>query len=259
MTLNELDDTDLERPNAFTGGAARHGQESSKAVVLAARYAGLDGPELLRALITREFFGRLAVVSSFGAESAAILAMVAEADRNTPVLLLDTGKLFGETLRYRDRLIDQLGLADVRTITPDRVRLSAADPDGMLWLADPDACCGLRKVEPLGRALADFDAWVSGRKRYQDIERAVLPMFETNADGRVKINPLAGWSRARVVGELLRRDLPRHPLEAEGYLSIGCYTCTDRVRPGEDLRAGRWRGLDKTECGIHTPARRGKR
>jgi phosphoadenosine phosphosulfate reductase len=182
--------------------------------------------------------------------------MVADIDRSIPVLFLDTGKLFGETLRYRDRLIERLGLADVRTITPDRAKLSAADPDGMLWLRDPDACCGLRKVEPLGRALTGFDAWVSGRKRYQGVERAALSTFETDADGRVKINPLAGWSRARVVGELLRRNLPRHPLETGGYLSIGCYTCTDRVAPGEDLRAGRWRGLDKSECGIHVTAPR---
>jgi phosphoadenosine phosphosulfate reductase len=258
MTLNEMDDTDPEQPQASPTIEERPGRNPDEAGRLTARYAGLDGPELLRSLIDREFFGRLAVVSSFGAESAAILAMVAEIDRTTPVLFLDTGKLFGETLRYRDRLVARLGLSDVRTIAPDPVKLSSADPDGMLWLRDPDACCRLRKVEPLGRALTGFAAWVSGRKRYHGAERTALPVFETDADGRVKINPLAGWSRARVIGELLRRDLPRHPLEAEGYLSIGCYTCTDRVPRGEDLRAGRWRGLDKSECGIHftSPPRR---
>jgi phosphoadenosine phosphosulfate reductase len=250
MSLDEVGGTDSEQRSGLAGGPSR---ERSEVDQLAARYAGLDGSELLRALITREFFGRLAVVSSFGAESAAILAMVADIDPVTPVLFLDTGKLFGETLRYRDRLVDRLDLADVRTIAPDLTSLSAADPDGMLWLRDPDACCALRKVEPLERALAGFDAWISGRKRYHGGERTALPLFETDAAGRIKVNPLAGWPRSRVVAELLRRGLPRHPLEAEGYLSIGCYTCTDRVAASEHLRAGRWRGLDKTECGIHVP------
>ena len=258
MTLSETDDAEPEPPQAFPAAGEYRERDPGEAGRLAARYAGLDGADLLRALMTREFFGRLAVVSSFGTESAAILAMVAEIDRSTPVVLLDTGKLFGETLRYRDRLVDRLGLSDIRTITPDPAKLSAADPDGMLWLRDPDACCALRKVEPLSRALAGFDAWVSGRKRYQGGDRAALPVFENDADGRIKINPLAGWSRARLVGELLRRDLPRHPLEDAGYLSIGCYTCTDRVQPGEDVRAGRWRGLAKTECGIHAPGPRFK-
>jgi phosphoadenosine phosphosulfate reductase len=259
MTLHELDDTASVHLAPFPAVDECQEQESSEAAGLTARYAGLDGPELLRVLITCEYFGRIAVVSSFGAESAAILAMVAEIDRRTPVLFLDTGKLFGETLRYRDRLVDHLDLSDVRTISPDPVKLSAADPNSMLWSGDPDACCALRKVEPLGRALGGFAAWISGRKRYHGGARAALPVFETDAQGRVKVNPLAGWSRAKVVEELLRRGLPRHPLEAQGYLSIGCYTCTDRVGPGEDLRAGRWRGLGKTECGIHAPAPPGKR
>lgn len=249
MALNDAEDPDPEQPQALADQLHLHAPDD--AARLAARYSGLDGSELLRALMTREFFGRLALVSSFGAESAALLAMAADIDPAIPVLFLDTSKLFGETLRYRDRLVDRLGLSDVRTIAPDLVKLSVADPDGMLWLHDPDACCALRKVEPLESALAGFDAWLSGRKRYQGGDRAALPVFETDGAGRIKVNPLAGWSRTRVIGELLRRGLPRHPLEAEGYLSIGCYTCTDRVSPGEDVRAGRWRGLEKTECGIH--------
>lgn len=256
MTWDEVSDPDPERPRSFAATNAHEARNRSEIDRLAARYGDLDGAALLRPLIEREFSGRLAVVSSFGAESAVTLAMVADIDPGTPVLFLDTGKLFGETLRYRDRLVDRLGLSDVRTMAPDRVRLSAADPDGMLWLRDPDACCAVRKVEPLARALDGFDAWMSGRKRYHSGERAALPVFEADTDGRVKVNPLAGWSRARVIGELRRRDLPRHPLEAEGYLSIGCYTCTDRVQEGEDLRAGRWRGIEKTECGIHFTALR---
>jgi phosphoadenosine phosphosulfate reductase len=215
------------------------------------RYAGLAGEALLRILIEQEFRGRLAVVSSFGAESAALLALVAEIDRRVPILFLDTGKLFGETLRYRDRVIAALGLTDVRSLHPQGEQLAEDDADSMLWLADPDRCCALRKVGPLASALHGFAAWVSGRKRYQGAARATLPVFEADGTGRIKINPLAGWSRAQIEAVLATRNLPRHPMVADGYLSIGCMNCTDRVRPGEDPRAGRWRGRVKTECGIH--------
>jgi phosphoadenosine phosphosulfate reductase len=220
---------------------------------LTLRHRGRDGTVLLRPLIEREFRGRLAVVSSFGAESAVILAQVAEIDRRTPILFIDTGKLFGETLCYRDELIAHLGLEDVRTIVPDSKDVAANDPSGALWRSSADRCCAMRKVQPLARALGGFDAWISGRKRYHGAMRADLPVFESDPQGRVKINPLAGWSRSRIVQELVARDLPRHPLEAEGYASIGCAPCTDRVLPGEDLRAGRWRNREKTECGIHLP------
>lgn len=218
---------------------------------LTARYGSLDGTALLRPLIEWEFAGRLAVVSSFGAESAIVLASVAEIDRHTPVLFVDTGKLFSETLRYRDRLVRRLGLTDVRTISPEPRRLAVEDPNALLWLKNPDRCCAARKVEPLLGALEGFAAWISGRKRYQGGARAALPVFESDAAGRIKVNPLAQWSRERVEREFRVRNLPRHPLEADGYASIGCVTCTDRVLAGEPPRAGRWRGADKTECGIH--------
>jgi phosphoadenosine phosphosulfate reductase len=253
MDLQDADIDDAEPAVPAQRVIAQWQPAAARLHDLNARYGGLDGAALLRPLIEHEFCRRLAVVSSFGAESAVILAMVAEIDQNTPVLFLDTGKLFSETLRYRDRLVTRLGLADVRTITPDPRRLAAADAHGMLWLQDPDSCCAIRKVEPLASALAGLHAWVSGRKRYQSAGRAMLPPFEPDGETRIKINPLATWSRSRVVAEFLRRDLPRHPLEACGYLSIGCLTCTDRVRPDENLRAGRWRGRDKTECGIHSP------
>jgi len=216
------------------------------------RYLGLAGKALLIPLIEQEFRGRLAVVSSFGAGSAALLALVAEIDRGVPILFLDTGKLFGETLRYRDRVIAALGLTDVRTLSPQAEQLAADDVDSMLWLADPDRCCALRKVGPLASALHEFAAWMSGRKRYQGAARATLPVFEADGTGRIKINPFAGWSPAQIEAVFATRNLPRHPLVADGYLSIGCMTCTDRVRPGEDPRAGRWRGRGKTECGIHS-------
>lgn len=221
-----------------------------RAAELRALYGHLDGLELLEPMIRAEFAGGIALVSSFGAEAAVLLDLVAEIDRSVPVLFVDTRKLFGETLRYRDRLIDRLGLSDVRTLRPTKEDEAAKDPAGNLWLSNPDACCAFRKVAPLKPAIAEFDAWISGRKRYQGQTRSTLSVIE--ADGRqVKINPLAPWSRERLEAWMEARDLPHHPLEEDGYLSIGCMPCTDRVAPGEDIRAGRWRGRTKTECGIH--------
>ena len=209
-----------------------------------------DAEDVLRTAIRDEFPGRIALVSSFGADSAVLLHMVSRIDPSLPVVFVDSGKMFGETLAYRDRLIEQLGLTDVRTVQPDAVQVAEADGNGFLFRDDPDQCCNIRKVQPLRAGLNGFDAWISGRKGYQTASRALLPAFES--DGlRVKVNPLAGWTRAAVDRYMDAHDLPRHPLVADGFVSIGCYTCTDRVAPGEDARAGRWRGADKTECGIH--------
>jgi phosphoadenosine phosphosulfate reductase len=179
--------------------------------------------------------------------------MVAGIDRATPVIFLDTGKLFPETLQYRDRLMQQLGLIDLRTARPEPPRIAAVDPAGTLWSTDPDVCCWQRKVEPLDEALAGFAAWITGRKRYQGGVRRNLPMVETGQDGRIKINPLAGWSLEDIAHYFAEHDLPHHPLEAQGYHSIGCTTCTVPGGPGEHVRAGRWAGFDKNECGIHLP------
>jgi phosphoadenosine phosphosulfate reductase len=214
------------------------------------RYRGLEGEALLAPLIEREFPGRIALLSSFGSEAALLLDMVARIDRSVPVVFLDTGKLFGETLRYRDQLVRQLGLTDLRVLRPDPVAVEREDPAGDLWHRDPDACCALRKVLPLRNALAGFGACISGRKRYQGGLRVGLQTIEA-AEGRIKVNPLAGWSRDRILEAFAARDLPPHPLEADGFLSIGCMPCTDRVAPGADPRSGRWAGLAKTECGIH--------
>ncbi len=211
------------------------------------------GLALLRRAIERDHAGRLAVVSSFGADSAMLLALVAEIDRSVPVLFLETGMHFPQTLAYRDALIERLGLTDVRDIRPDPAQVAGRDPRGDLHLFIPDDCCTLRKVAPLARALAGFDAWATGRRRQQSATRAALPFRET-VDGRVKFNPLADWSVERIADELARRGLPRHPLLRQGFASIGCAPCTRAVRPGEDARAGRWAGQGKTECGIHRPA-----
>jgi len=222
---------------------------------LSSAVAGLSAPEFLRTAL-RAFAGRIALVSSFGAEAAVLLHMAAAVDSSLPVIFLDTGKLFGETRRYRDTLIRRLGLHDVRSIEPDAKRLAAEDPQGMLWHSAPDRCCALRKVEPLARALAPFDAWINGRKRSHGASRAHLPLVE-QAEGRIKLNPLANWSAEDVAAYFAAHDLPHHPLEAEGYRSIGCLPCTEPAAPGEGPRAGRWRGHDKTECGIHLLSARG--
>ena len=217
------------------------------------RFESAEPIDVLRGMILEEFPGKVALVSSFGAESAALLHLIAQVDRATPVVFLDTGKLFGETKRYRDQLIALLGLTGVRSVAPDPAAVAARDPKGILWSQNPDACCTLRKIEPLKRALAPFDAWFTGRKAFQAATRAALPVFEIDS-GRIKINPIVRWTKADLDAYFTAHDLPHHPLEADGYLSIGCMPCTSRVEPGEDARAGRWRGSDKIECGIHLPA-----
>ncbi len=204
---------------------------------------------LARALRDPEV-GRLALVSSFGAESVALLHMVSVIDRTTPVLFLDTEMLFAETLTYQMEVAERLRLTDVRILHPDRHDLFTGDNEGLLHLHDPDGCCALRKTLPLQKALDGFDGWITGRKQYQGAARAALPFFE--ADGpHLKVNPLAHWNRTDVQDYMTENRLPRHPLVAQGYPSIGCAPCTTRVQPGEDARAGRWRNTAKTECGIH--------
>jgi len=209
------------------------------------------GPlEILEFAIKSEFAGRLALVSSFGAEAAVLLHMTAQVDPSTPVVFLETGKHFAQTLQYRNELQQRLGLTDVRSIAPDAGELAAEDPDGDLWRRDTDACCGLRKVRPLDRALAEFDAWITGRKQFHGGQRARLPVFEASAP-HIKVNPLARQSKNEIDAYFAAHDLPHHPLVAQGFPSIGCWPCTRPVGEGGDLRAGRWAGADKTECGIH--------
>lgn len=200
-----------------------------------------------------EIFGRdkLALVSSFGTESAALLKVMADVDPAIPVIFLDTGWLFEETLAYRDTLTAKLGLSDVRSIKPLEETLKREDPERDLWFSDPDACCRIRKVEPLARALKPFSAWINGRKRFQGGLRAEIPVVEQDG-ARLKFNPFANISREAIEAIYKTADLPPHPLVAKGFLSVGCMPCTSRAEDDEDARAGRWRGRDKTECGIHT-------
>ncbi|PVB59457.1 phosphoadenylyl-sulfate reductase [Labrenzia sp. 011] len=225
----------------------------AEVATLNAQFEGATAHEILLTAIRHQFAGGIAMVSSFGADSAVLLHMVARIDPSTPVVFVDTVKLFPATILYRDQLIETLGLTSVRTHKPEEEELAARDPAGMLWMSDTDACCHIRKVVPLARALKGFEAWISGRKRFQSSTRSQLDYFEVD-DGRVKVNPLADWTAADILDYARTHDLPPHPLVAQGYPSIGCLPCTSKVAPGEDPRAGRWRGQDKTECGIHWPS-----
>lgn len=218
---------------------------------LDARLNDASPVDIIRAAV--EVVGRekLALVSSFGTESAALLKFAADVDPAIPVVFLDTGWLFEETLAYRNTLIDHLGLTDVRTIHPLTEDVARQDADRELWLTDPDACCHLRKVEPLIRALAPFDAWLNGRKRFQGGARAAIPVVERDGE-RLKFNPLANVTAEELKALYTEANLPQHPLVASGFASVGCMPCSSRSAPGEeDARAGRWRGRAKTECGIH--------
>lgn len=215
-----------------------------------------DAQTVLRHALEDTEIGQIALVSSFGAESVVLLHMAAQFRPDVPVIFLDTEMLFPETLEYQRKVAQALGLSDVRVITPDRNAVLTEDVDGLLHQAEPDACCDLRKTRPLEQALQGFGGWITGRKRYQGGQRASLPFFEK--DGRrIKVNPLANWNIADLRAYMTDHDLPRHPLVAKGYPSIGCMPCTTRVGDHEDPRAGRWRDSEKTECGIHFAPGRG--
>ena len=207
-------------------------------------------PQEILAEALRLYPDHLAVVSSFGAESAVLLHMAAQIRPDVPVLFLDTGMLFGQTLDYRKNLAASLGLTDVRDLRPSHQDLAVHDPSAVLHKTDTNACCNIRKVVPLDKALEGFDAWVTGRKRFHGGDRLRLSVVE-ETDGKVKFNPLANWGKAELDAYAKEHDLPAHPLVEFGYPSVGCWPCTQPVEEGEDVRAGRWAGSEKTECGIH--------
>ena len=251
-TVSVINQSRNVMPRAFDRASTSAADPAVKAKLaqLQEKAKDLDALGILKLALTDEFPGKAVVVSSFGAESAVLLHLVAQIDPNTPILFLNTGKLFGETLRYRDRLQDALGLGDVRSLAPNMDDRNRLDPEGTLWSRDTDACCNFRKVVPLKRALEPFAAQVTGRKRFQTRERAEMQPVEY-FDGRFRFNPLWEWSLADLEAYMTEHNLPRHPLVEDGYPSIGCMPCTRRVQAGEDYRAGRWAGLDKDECGIH--------
>lgn len=224
---------------------------TARAQALIKKFEGVDAQELITQLTKDVFQGQLALVSSFGADAAVLLHMVSEADRDTPVIFLETGMLFKETLDYQQDIARQLGLTNVQLIRPETQVVNSVDPEGVLHQAEPDKCCHIRKTLPLERALTPYKIWITGRKRFQSAHRANLPLFEADEQDRLKVNPLINWKPEDVKTYMEAHNLPRHPLVAKGFPSIGCAPCTSRVRKGEDARAGRWRGQDKDECGIH--------
>jgi phosphoadenosine phosphosulfate reductase len=236
---------------------AYDGMERSELVAaMNARLRDAEPEAILQAAVDA-LGDKVALVSSFGAESAVLLHMAAQIKKDLPILFLDTGMLFGQTLDYRQQLAAQLGLTDVRDLRPQFQDLAVHDPAADLWKSDTNACCHIRKVLPLERALDGFDGWITGRKRFQGGARLRLQVVE-QGERHIKFNPLANWTKEQLDAYGTAHDLPQHPLVAFGYPSIGCWPCTAPVEDGEDIRAGRWAGSDKTECGIHvehaTPA-----
>ncbi len=237
----------VEKYNAY---AQEEFDAQTELANLLENYGHLEAEELLKPMLKYAFKGQIVVSSSFGAESAILLHMVSRVAPDTPILFMDTGKLFQQTIDYRDQLIELLGLTNVRIISPDEDTVSAQDPDGELWKRSTDACCDIRKVKPFDTAIEKYTAVITGRKRYQATTRTTLEVIEH--DGKqFKINPVAKWNIEQLQAYMTTYALPAHPLVAEGYLSIGCEPCTSPVKEGEDPRAGRWRGEEKTECGIH--------
>lgn len=214
----------------------------------------LEANAIFRQIARDPAFKNTAMVSSFGAEPAVLLHLLSCHNKAMPILFVDTSFLFQETLEYQTTLAAQLGLPNVHIIRADTATIETQDPKRDLHLRAPNACCALRKTRPLFDALAPYDSWITGRKRFHGADRTALPIFEPQADGKTKINPLARLSAQDIHIYMKKHDLPAHPLITKGYRSIGCRPCTTPSMENESPRAGRWRGQEKTECGIHFPA-----
>ena len=204
-------------------------------------------PEAIVAWTLAAFPDRAALTVSFGGGGVVLAHILSRIDKTVPVLFLDTGFHFPETLAFKDQFAERYGL--------NVVELRPRTDPGPLYQTDPDRCCWIRKVEPLQHALTGYDAWISAVRGDQGHTRAsvdVLEYHEAAGHAVVKVFPLAGWSRDAVWRYIREQDIPYHPLLDQGYTSIGCWPCTRATRPGEPERAGRWSGLEKTECGLHT-------
>jgi phosphoadenosine phosphosulfate reductase len=229
-----------------------HNDLNTRAKTLNAQYRHHGAIAVLAGALREAKTGKTALVSSFGAQSVVLLHMVSTLDRKLPILFIDTQMLFVETLIYQGDICERLGLENIHIIGPEDTSLAMHDPLSDLYQVDPDKCCVLRKTAPLENALQGYQNWISGRKRFQGGRRAALEHFEADG-GRLKINPLAHWGRDDIATYMEENRLPKHPLIAMGYASIGCAPCTSPISEGEDPRAGRWRNHSKTECGIHLP------
>jgi phosphoadenosine phosphosulfate reductase len=226
----------------------------ARIALLNRRDAGKTAQDILKPALTL-MKQKIALVSSFGADSAVLLHMVVQIAPKTPVLFIDTMKLFRATLSYQKQLANHLGLEHVNHLSPDPGRVFLQDTEGLLHQSNTDACCTLRKVEPLQQSLSPFSAWITEPQAVSIRTRADLSIWEADAAGRLKLNPLTHWSKQDIAAYFETHNLPRHPLNEKGYPSIGCAPCTFRAPPGMHARAGRLAGQSKTECGIHLPVK----
>jgi len=218
---------------------------------LNASYGDASAEALLDVMINYEFKNRIALVSSFGTEAAVLLELVARVNPDTPVIFLETGMHFAQTLQYKRKLTERLGLTNIHNVEPAAEDLKEHDPENSLWQWDTDKCCHIRKVVPLQKTLGRYDAWINGRKQMHGGERVRLPRVELNGK-HIKVNPLARWTRQDIEAAFAELGLPQHPLKEQNYLSVGCWPCTQPSTDG-DIRSGRWAGSEKSECGIHGP------
>jgi phosphoadenosine phosphosulfate reductase len=215
----------------------------------------LSGTRTLLERIAADFSPAV-FASSLAAEDMVITDLILRAKLPITIFTLETGRLHAETLGMIDRIRETYDY-DVALYKPEATAIASyVAANGLNAFYDSiemrKECCRIRKVEPLKRALAGNKAWITGQRRAQSTTRSELAVQEHDtAHGLQKFNPLADWDKARIEAYFAEHNLPRHPLEAQGYLSIGCQPCTSQVQPGEDPRAGRWRHWDKTECGIH--------
>ncbi|GIW96732.1 MAG: phosphoadenylyl-sulfate reductase [Pirellulaceae bacterium] len=208
--------------------------------------------EILRWAVQR-FAPRFAMATAFGPEGMTLIHMLAEIAPETPIFNLDTGYQFAETLELREEVKRRYGI-EVELKKPElTVEQYEAMHGGPVYKTDPNRCCRDRKIAVLQRAAADYDAWASAIRRDQSPDRAKAPIVGWDKKfGLVKVSPLANWTKKQVWSLILKENIPYNPLHDRGYPSVGCWPCTRSVLPGEDERAGRWAGFNKTECGLHT-------
>jgi len=209
-------------------------------------------PAVILEWASEEFGSDVALATGFGAEGCVLVSVLADIDAHARIFYLDTDLLFPETYALRDQLEARYGVHFERRATSLSLDEQSATHGERLWERRPDECCRLRKVEPLRQMLSGLRAWITGIRRDQSATRATAGIVERDAQfGLIKINPLARWSTRDVWDYIVKHDIPYNPLHDQGYHSIGCLPCTTPVQIGEDIRAGRWRGSAKTECGIH--------
>ena len=221
-------------------------------VVTAARELEGESPSEILRWASKHIGPKLTFATGFGAEGCVIIDLIARNNLPVDVFTLDTGLLFPETYDLWRRLEAKDGIT-IRAVRPDQtVEQQSAAHGPALWERDPDQCCELRKVLPLRNALTGFEAWITAIRRDQTAERAYARVVENDRKfSLVKVNPLVTWTHDDVWGHLYAHDVPFNALHDQGYPSIGCHPCTAVVLPGEDARAGRWRGRNKKECGLH--------